>query len=189
MERARILSGCMGRDLERIVMESTKWRTDSRWTYTWVMMRRNLIVLALLAIAATAAGRRPQIRIPTGRYAVHEQIHAKIENDTKDSVTYCVEYGQTSMNDGEVEATPSPFLVQRKDGSQWNTLLIGPDVGSSRHAVVLDAGESHEFPFRLNDAGTMRLALWYWRGSMPDLDCGAPPKHAEKVLSRPFAVE
>ena len=67
----------------------------------------------------------------------------------KDSVTYCVEYGQTSMNDGEVEATPSPFLVQRKDGSRWNTPLIGPDIGSiRRHAVVLDAGESHEFPFR-----------------------------------------
>jgi len=46
----------------------------------------------------------------------------------KDSVTYCVEYGQTSMNDGEVEATPSPFLVQRKDGSRWNTLLIGSDI-------------------------------------------------------------
>ena len=108
----------MGRDLERIVMESTKWRTDSRWTYTWVMMRRNLTVLALLAIAATAAGRRPQIRIPAAGFAAQEQIRATIENDTKDSVTYCVEYGQTSMNDDEVEATPSPFLVQRKDGSR-----------------------------------------------------------------------
>jgi hypothetical protein len=55
---------------------------------------------------------------PAARYAAHEQIRAKIENDTKDSVTYCVEYGQTSMNDDEVEATPSPFLVQRKDGSR-----------------------------------------------------------------------
>src|SRR6266403_1840200 len=83
VELARILSGCMGRDLERIVMESTEWRTDSRWTYTWVMMRRNLIVLALLAIAATAAGRRPQIRIPAAGYAADEQIRAKIENDTR----------------------------------------------------------------------------------------------------------
>ncbi len=106
----------MGRDLERIVMGSTAWRTDSRWTYTWVMMRRSLIALALLAVAATAAGRRPQIRIPATRYAAHEQIRAKIENDTKDSVTYCVEYGQTSMHDGEVEALLHPFWCSGKTG-------------------------------------------------------------------------
>lgn len=154
----------MGRDLERIVMESTEWRTDSRWTYTWVMMRRNLIVLALLAIAATAAGRRPQIRIPAAGYAADEQIRAKIENDTKDSVTYCVEYGQTPMHDG------------------------GPDIGSIRHAVVLDAGESHEFPFRLNDRGTMGLGLYYWKGSASNLDCGAVLKRAKQIVSQSFEV-
>ena len=153
------------------------------------MIRRNVLGLALLAVATDAASSRLHVRIPAVRYAVHEQILAKIENSTAWPVTYCVEYGQTSINKGEVEATPSPFLVQRKDGSKWNTLLIGPDVGSGRHAVVLDAGDSHEFPFRLNDAGVMRLALRYWRGSMPGLDCGAPPKHAEKVLSPHFAVE
>ena len=179
----------MGQDLERIVMGSTEWRTDSRWTYTRVMMRRNLIVLALLAVAATAAGRRPQIRIPATRYAAHEQIRAKIENDIKDSVTYCVAYGQTSMNDGEVEATPSPFLVQRKDGSRWNTFLIGPDIGSIRHAVVLDAGESHEFPFRLNERGTMRLPLYYWKGSASNLDCGAVLKGANQIVSQSFEVQ
>ena len=153
------------------------------------MIRRNLTALALVAVATAAADGGLQVKIPSAKFAIHEQIRATVENVTNTPVTYCVEFGQRSMKGDEVETTPSPFLVQQKNGSKWNTLLIGPDVGSSRHAVVLDAGESHEFPFRLNDAGTMRLALWYWRGSMPGLDCGAPPKHAEKVLSRPFAVE
>ena len=82
------------------------------------MMRKNLIGLALLAIATTAADRQLQVKIPAPRYSVHEQIRAKVENNTKDSVTYCIEYGQTSMNDGEVEATPSPFLVERRDDTQ-----------------------------------------------------------------------
>jgi hypothetical protein len=153
------------------------------------MTRRNLTGLALVAVAATAADSRLQVTIPSTKYAVHEQIRAKIENTSNNPVTYCVEFGQRSMNGGEVEATPSPFLVQQKNGSRWNTLLIGPDVGSSRHAAVLGAGESHEFPFRLNDTGTVRLVLYYWRGSMPDLDCGAPPKHAKQIMSQPFAIE
>ena len=31
--------------------------------------------------------------------------------------------------------------------------MIGPDVGSVRSSVVLEPGQSHEFPFRLNDKG------------------------------------
>jgi hypothetical protein len=91
-------------------------------------------------------------------------------------------------DEGEAEASPSPFLVQRKNGSNWNTLFIGPDVGSSRHAVVLDAGKSHEFPFRLNDSGTLRLVLYYWQGSTPDLDCGGTTKRAKQIVSKPFVV-
>lgn len=79
--------------------------------------------------------------------------------------------------------------MQRKDGSRWNTLLIGPDIGSIRHAVVLDAGESYEFPFRLNDGrGTMRLALYYWKGSASNLDCGAVLKGANHIVSQSFEV-
>jgi hypothetical protein len=153
------------------------------------MTLRSLTGLALSAVAATAAVSRLQITILGARHAFHDQIRAKIENTTNNSVTFCVEYGQTSVNGNQVEATPSPFLVEQKNGSKWNPLLIGPDVGSSRHAVVLDAGKSNEFPFRLNDAGTMRLVMNYWQGSMPNLDCGAPAKHAKQVVSQPFAIE
>lgn len=114
---------------------------------TGSMARRLPTVLLFLAVSATATGRHLEIALPASQFKVHEQIRAKIRNLSRNSVTYCMEYGQTSMNNGEVESTPSPFLVQRKDGSKWNTLLIGPDVGSIRTTVVLDAGESHEFPF------------------------------------------
>src|ERR1700730_11282278 len=97
----------------------------------------------------------------------------KCKNVGKHSVTLCVEFGQTSSNADEIESTPSPFWVQRNNVGKWGTLIIGPDVGSSMAAVVLDAGESHEFPFRLIDAGIMRLRLNYRHGSMPDLDCHA----------------
>jgi hypothetical protein len=67
--------------------------------------------------------------------------------------------------------------------------MIGPDVGSIRAAVVLEAGESREFPFRLIESGRMRLRLNYWRGSIPNLDCHAPPKGLKLLTSTVFTIE
>src|SRR6266850_1352453 len=89
----------------------------------------------------------------------------------------------------QVKITPSPFWVQRNDNGKWGTLMIGPDVGSARAAVVLEAGESKEFPFRLNDSGKMRLRLNYRRGSIPELDCHALPKGLKLATSAVFTVE
>ena len=105
------------------------------------------------------------------------------------AVTFCVEFGQTSMKDREIESTPSPFLVQRNDNGRWGALMIGPDVGSARAAVALEAGASKEFPFRLNDSGRMRLRLNYWRGSFPTLDCHAPPKGLKLLTSAVFTID
>jgi hypothetical protein len=41
-----------------------------------------------------------------------------------------------------------PFGVERNSNGKWGALLIGPDVGSFRGAIVTEAGESREFPFR-----------------------------------------
>ena len=67
--------------------------------------------------------------------------------------------------------------------------MIGPDVGSYRGAVVLEAGESREYPFRLHESGRMRLRLNYWRGSVANLDCHAPPKGLKLVTSKAFTIE
>jgi hypothetical protein len=97
------------------------------------------------------------------------RIDAQIINTGKVAVSYCVEFGQISHKTvtgaaEDVEPTPIPFYVQKQNGSRWGTLMIGPDVGSSRRAVVLKAGESQQYPFRLSDRGRMRLVLDYWRG-------------------------
>lgn len=87
------------------------------------------------------------------------------------------------------EGTPSPFEVQAYSSGKWHTLLIGPDVGSSRHAVVLEAGKSAHFPFRLRETGQIRLILRYWAGARSDLDCAHPPKGQKKIESERFSLE
>jgi hypothetical protein len=60
---------------------------------------------------------------------------------------------------------------------------------SNRAAVVLEAGESKDFPFRLNDSGEMRLRLNYWRGSIANFNCHAPPKDLKPVTSAVFTID
>jgi hypothetical protein len=157
--------------------------------YTSAMARLVLVTLGLSQILATAAIAQVKIAVPAQQYKAHEGIHAKVENTGNNAVTFCVEFGQTSMKGADVESTPSPFWVQRNDNGKWGTLMIGPDVGSIRAAVVLEARESKEFPFRLNDSGRMRLRLNYWRGSIPNLDCHVPPKGMRQATSAVFIVE
>lgn len=66
--------------------------------------------------------------------------------------------------------------------------MTSPDIGRARAAVVLEAGESKEFPFRLNDSGRMRIRLNYWRSSLPNLNCHAPPKDSKLVTSDVFTI-
>jgi hypothetical protein len=153
------------------------------------MKRLVLSFLWLCPILITTATAQVKITLPTQQYKVGEEIPAKVENRGKYAVTFCVEFGQWSMKEGEVESTPSPFWVQREDNEKWGTLIIGPDVGSFRGPVVLQAGESMGFPFRLNGPGRMRLRLNYWRGSFPDLDCHAKRKGIKLLTSTAFRIE
>jgi hypothetical protein len=152
------------------------------------MTRLTLALLGLSLILPNAAIAQVRITVPAQQYKAHEEIHAKVKNTGKGAVTLCVEFGQTSSKGGEIESTPSPFWVQRNDKGKWGTLMIGPDVGSNRGAVVLEAGEFKEFPFRLSDSGKMRLRLSYWKGSMPDLDCHVVRKGSHPVRSGNFTI-
>jgi hypothetical protein len=145
-------------------------------------------VLLLALFGAHSTGLR--ITIPTRQFKALERIPAEIENPSTEPITFCVEFGQTSPSPDEngIEATPSPFAVQAHSEGEWHTLLIGPDVGSSRHPVVLEAGKTAQFPFRLRQTGQIRLVLWYWVGGMPDLDCGHPPKREKRLESEAFGV-
>lgn len=145
------------------------------------------LVLTLFSLTAAA---QVKIHISPQHQTKYEKVYARLENVGNKPVTFCVEFGQWSPKGGdEIETTPSPFWVQRNDNSKWSTLIIGPDVGSLKAPEVLDPGKSMEFPFRLGGSGQMRLRLNYWNGSLPSLDCHAPPKGARLVTSAVFTVE
>jgi hypothetical protein len=129
-----------------------------------------------------------EIRIPQQHYKQHDRIDLVIANTGTKDVSFCVEYGHWSFPDADhIETTPTPVYVQRKDRRGWGTLLIGPDVGSMRHSVSLGAGESQQYPFRLSDAGEMRIMVDYWIGES-DRTC-QQPKGRKTAKSRVFAIE
>jgi len=139
-------------------------------------------VLLLLSVTSLAA--QVRIAIPKQQYQPEEQIPAKLENQSPRPITVCVEFGQWSPMGNTIEATPSPFFVERDDNGKWNVLLNGPDVGSNSQPVEVKSGKSLEFPFRLNDRGTKRLRLDYWIGSRPDVKCHGRTQRYETLAFR-----
>jgi hypothetical protein len=150
-----------------------------------------LKIIPFLILAPVRAICQVQVTVPAQSFKASERIAAKVANVGDHEILYCVEVGQTSLKGPGVEnmeTTPIPFYVQRKSGRKWSTLLIGPDIGSLRSSVMLEPGQSHEFPFRLNDKGEMRLVLDYWMGEK-DVNCKNPPKGGKKTQSKIFAVQ
>jgi hypothetical protein len=102
-------------------------------------------VLALL-LPPTSLFAQVRIVIPKQRYQPLEQILAKLENQTSQPITVCVQIGQWSPMGDTIESTPSPFLVERNDNGKRGVLLNGPDMGNNSPPVELDSGKSLEFP-------------------------------------------
>jgi len=153
-------------------------------------MTRLIVAFFVLSLLSLTVAAQVKIDLPKQNKKKYETIHASIENTGSKPVTFCIEVGQTSpKEDAETETTPSPFWVQRNDNGRWGTLMIGPDVGSSKSPEVLGPGKSMEFPFRLGNSGQLRLQLNYWNDSLPSLNCNAPPKGARRATSAVFKVE
>ena len=146
-------------------------------------MRRVLAITLVVCSAALAAKRAVVVKIAVTPENGTNSIVGRVENQTGQPVTFCVEFGQQSVDGNIVESTPIPFEVQAPSNKGWSTLLIGPDVGSARHPVVLEAGKSGDFPFRLRHSGKFRLLLRYWNGAAPDLNCRQPPAGSRQVKS------
>ena len=128
-----------------------------------------------------------RLRVPSVNFNAEEIIRAEVVNESTNPVSYCVMFGQQSTFAGTHEATPIPFYVERRGGGSWHVLQNGPDLGSLRHPVTLNPGESHSFPFSLNDTGEMRLSLYYWTGERNDV-CGKSPKGRKTTRSQPFSL-
>jgi hypothetical protein len=160
---------------------------DLRYTF---FMRRLIFAPMILALSSLPATAQVKIHVSPSHHKKYETIHTSVENAGSKAITFCIQVGQTSpKGGGEIEATPSPFWVQKKSDGRWSTLLIGPDVGSFQRPQVLEPSKSLDFPFRLGESGQMRLRLTYWNGSRQSLACDAPPKGAKVATSAPFAVE
>jgi hypothetical protein len=150
-------------------------------------MYRSLLILFLVSPFLTS-----QVRVSTNgsNFKANERIDVQVTNAGKDAVSYCIEAGQASSKAGtgagaDVESTPIPFYVQRHNTDKWGTLMIGPDIGSSRQPIVLKPGESQHYPFRLNNRGEMRIVLGYWRGENEGI-CKHPS--GKKMTTRSKAV-
>jgi hypothetical protein len=104
-------------------------------------------------------------------------------------VTVCQVFGKTSQSgDKRVSRSYHFYVPQRSERGWGGRLLTGPGVGSIRGSVVIKAGASREFRFRLNSAGRPLLVLRYGRGEGGDEVRHAKPRLPE-TFSNSFAVE
>jgi hypothetical protein len=113
------------------------------------------LLLSWLWLAAVSqASAQMTVKVPQSHYSRYDKIDVTITNQTAKPISICVEFGHRSMRGSgaeDVEATPTPVYVQRKNDGKWGTLLIGSDIGSVRHYVAVQPGESQHYPFRLID--------------------------------------
>jgi hypothetical protein len=151
------------------------------------MKLARLIVLSLTFFTADIINAQARVSVSPKIYKLHERIVATVANRGNKPITVCMEIGQTSIAGEETQSTPYPFVVQKNPGNRWNTLLIGPDVGSLRATRVLKAGESLELPFALSETGKMRLLLEYWNVDNPPDKCGSMAKR-KQTTSNPFII-
>jgi hypothetical protein len=155
--------------------------------YNRFMLRGLLWAILLLGISS-ASWAQVRVKIPPQELKPRGLILATIQNDSSEPITVCMQVGQIAPAGTFAVGRPIPFVVQKTVKDTWQTLLIAPDVGSARVAVVLDSRKSYDFPFWFSGAGTLRVVLHYWRGSQPNLDCATNPHGKKTAKSRPFLI-
>ena len=139
-------------------------------------MFARIVVTTLFTVLAGSSSAQVQVILPASSIRARESIEARVLNRSNGPVTYCVQMGQYAPKGDTIERTPIPFYVQKRSGDQWNTLMIGPDIGSLLSVVVLDPAKAHEFPLRIADTGSIRLVLEYWLGDRKNMSCPRPTK-------------
>jgi hypothetical protein len=144
------------------------------------------ITILLLIFSGSLVSAQVLLAIPATSFKSEDKIQAKVINKSKTPVSYCVEFGQWSFIGDGIETTPVPFYMEKHNGS-WHILINGPDIGSLRRPVTLDAGEAQDFPFRLKYPGEMRLTLDYWIGERDDV-CNTNAKGKKTIKSQVFSI-
>lgn len=112
----------------------------------------------------------------------------RLRNDLSAPITFCTDFGRAvHTGSGTPQAAPNPFELQKWTGKQWDTQLIGSDVGSGNTAVSVDAHNSRDFTVEINGPGRYRLRLTYLEGES-DAKCPLPTERATKTSSKPFSM-
>jgi hypothetical protein len=131
--------------------------------------------LVLLLMAPIVALAQVQLAVPGADFKASEPVPVTVKNAGKEQISYCVALGQ------------APLSAQKRSGSKWSSLPAGPDADSIKTLKVLGPGESQEFPFKVSDAGEIRLVLDYWIGST-GVNCKHPPKGKKQAQSGVFTI-
>ncbi|HWR15974.1 MAG TPA: hypothetical protein VN577_14190 [Terriglobales bacterium] len=151
------------------------------------ILRAITLVLCVSCLLGFEALSQVRVTLPKERFKAHERIDVTIKNVGRQDISFCVDFGRYSVTETELtESTPTPVYVEAYEKG-WHTLLLGSDLGNGRSSVPLQAGQTHEYPFRLVGKGKMRLVLWYWPGES-DRTCENPPNR-KVAKSKVFFVE
>jgi hypothetical protein len=157
---------------------------------------KSFALFASIVVVTSCGAAQVRVDLPKTSFASGELILASVLNQGRSPVSFCVEFGQRSYHNDEMEATPIPFLVQESVKRQfrylfrkrWQALMIGPDIGSIHQAVTLDPGKRYEFLFRLHGkAPTLGLLLHYWQGE-EGKTCSPQPNGGREIVSREFQI-
>lgn len=75
-------------------------------------MTRLIFAPMVLVLASLLTTAQVKIHVSPSLHKKYEAIYAGVENAGSKPITFCIQIGQTSpKGGGDIEATPSPFLV------------------------------------------------------------------------------
>jgi hypothetical protein len=135
---------------------------------------------------ATVAQVRIDVSIPkTGGIP---EVHASVRNQSRQSITVCLDLGYSSKTGNAVEATPHPFDIQKQYRDSWSFLLNGTDIGGSHRPEVVESRKSIDYIFQPKASGHLRLVLNYWTSAVPNMECEMASKGTHKVTSKAFEI-
>src|SRR5919109_4951952 len=123
------------------------------------------LAITILLFCSCALG-QVEIRIPQQHYKAGDTINVFVRNANNADISFCVEYRNAGgTNTRPSEAKPTPIYVEHADRLEWDTLLIGRDIGGVRHSVTLPPGDSQHYPLVVRNKGRFHAILEYRIGA------------------------
>jgi hypothetical protein len=136
-----------------------------------------LLVMVIMSASPASCG---GVRVSVAEIKSDGQVTLVVANGSTRPVAFCATFASKATDIG----VPNPFEIQVRRRGRWETLLSEPDVGNVRAALMVEAGETKQFPVRL-EAGTYQAILRY-RYDPGDGRCSQQFPH--RAVTRRFSV-